>query len=55
MKKFDSIFGNDCYQDFFSPKSMREEIEQKYSGLILGLNKNNPCYEARKISILWIL
>ena len=27
---------------------MREEINQKCSGLILGLNKSDPCYEAKK-------
>ena len=27
---------------------MREEINQKYNGLILGLDKNDPTYEARK-------
>ena len=27
---------------------MKEEINQKYSGLILGVNKKDPTYEARK-------
>ena len=27
---------------------MREDIIQKYNGLILGLEKNDPVYEARK-------
>lgn len=31
-----------------SPQIMKEEINQKYSGLILGLNEKDPTYEARK-------
>ena len=27
---------------------MREEINQKYNALILGFNKNNSTYQARK-------
>lgn len=35
---------------FYFPQLMREEINQKYNGLILGLDKNDPTYEARKES-----
>ena len=33
---------------FYFPQLMREEINQKYNGLILGPDKNDPTYEARK-------
>ena len=33
---------------FFIPPNLWEEINQKYSGLILGLDKSDPCYEIRK-------
>ena len=39
--KFDTIFDNENYHDFYSPQIMREEIIQKYSRLILGLDKND--------------
>ena len=35
---------------FYFPQLMREEINQKCNGLILGLDKNDPTYEARKES-----
>ena len=39
--KFDAIFDNENYLDFYSPQIMRAEIIQKYNRLILGLDKND--------------
>lgn len=39
--KFDTIFDNENYRDFYSPQIKREEIIQKYNRLILGLDKND--------------
>ena len=48
IKRFDTVFDNENYRDFYSPQLMREEIIQKYNGLILRLDKNDPVYEAKK-------
>ena len=48
IKKFTTIFNDDTYKDFFSPKHMKEEIIQTFQGEILDLNKNDLPYEARK-------
>ena len=49
IKKFDAIFGNDNnYCDFFCPQIMRDDVNQKYNALVLGLDKNGLTYEARK-------
>ena len=45
---FDTIFNNENYHDFYSPQIMKDEIDQKYKNLILGLDKNDATYEARK-------
>ena len=49
IKKFGAIFGNDDnYRDFYCPQKMREEVNEKCNVLVLGLDKNDPTYEARK-------
>ena len=49
IKKFNAIFGNDnSYRDFFCPQIMRDDVNQKYNALILGLDKNDLTYEVRK-------
>ena len=48
IKKFDAIFNNENYRDFYSPQIMRDEIDQKYNALFFGLDKNDPTYEAKK-------
>ena len=48
IKKFDTIFNNENYRDFYSPQIMRDEIDQKYNALFFGLDKNDPTYEAKK-------
>lgn len=47
-KKFDTIFNNENYPDFYDVQIMREEVNQKYNQLLLSLNKNDLTYEARK-------
>ena len=47
-KKFDTIFNNENYHDFYDVQIMREEVNQKYNQLLLSLNKNDLTYEARK-------
>ena len=45
---FDTIFNNENYHDFYSPQIMKDEIDQKNKKLIIGLDKNDPTYEASK-------
>ena len=49
IKIFDTIFDNEKYRDFYNLQMIREEINQKYSGLILGLNKSKT--KGKKILI----
>ena len=48
IKRFDSIFDNENYRNFYDVEIMREEVNQKFDQLILNLDKNGPTYEARK-------
>ena len=48
IKKFDTIFNNEKYWDFYSPQVMRDEIDQKYNNLILSLDKNDPIMRLAK-------
>ena len=50
IKKYDDIFDSGNYYQFADPDIMREEIKGKFDRLTLILNKNDPCYEARKES-----
>ena len=42
------MFVNETCRDFSSLIMMREEITQDYTTKIMGLNKNDPNYQARK-------
>ena len=48
IKRFDSIFDNENYRNFYDVEIMREDVNQKFDQLILNLDKNGPTYEARK-------
>ena len=48
IKKFTSIFNDDTFRHFFSPRHLREEITDIFNQKILLLDKNEPTYEARK-------
>ena len=51
IKKFDSIFHNKKYSDFFDINLLKEEVEEKYNKLFLALDPKNPTYEAGKYSL----
>ena len=48
IRKFPTIFSNDTFRDFFSPKILREEVTQTFQSKIFALNKEETTYEARK-------
>ena len=41
IKKFSTIFNDETYRHFFSPKPMKEEIIQIFQEKICALNKND--------------
>ena len=51
VKKCDSIFDNIKYSDFSNINIMKEEIEEKYSKLILALDLEDLTFEAKKYSL----
>ena len=50
IKKYDDIFDSTNYYQSADPDIMREEINERFDGLTLILNKDDPGYEARKNS-----
>ena len=48
IKKFTSVYNNDEFRDFFSPRYIREEVMQTFQQKTLLLDKKDPTYEARK-------
>ena len=50
IKKFGSIFDNQKYHGFCDIELMKEEVEDKYNGLVLAFDPFDPRYEARKYS-----
>ena len=48
IKKFDSICDNKKYRNFCDIELMKEEVEDKYNGLIFELEPFDPTFEARK-------
>ena len=43
-----TIFSDNTFRHFFSPVHLREETIQTFQGKAFALNKEDPCYEARK-------
>ena len=48
IKMFDSIFDNEQYHNFCDKELMKEEVKDKYNGLILALDPFDLTYEAEK-------
>ena len=46
IKKYDDIFDSRNYYQCADPDIMREEINERFDGLTLILNKDDPGYEA---------
>ena len=51
IKKFEIIFDSGKYHDFCDIELMKEEVGDRYNGLILALDPSGPTYEARKYSL----
>ena len=48
IKKFTTIFNDDTFCHFFSPRLLREKILQTFQAKIFALNKEDSTYEACK-------